>query len=151
MKTMMTSDRITMTNPTMGSNQGLMTAMPMNMMMIPRCTMKLAKCTDGMTMTCATDDPMAVSMLQNLCDTMPGSMMSCYTMINGMVMACCNMTMGMCKCQKTKDGVTFSCMSGDTQSCQIIQACCDCMTTMMQSGCSCCVCLNNVPVCCGTI
>jgi hypothetical protein len=31
----------------------------------------------------------------------------------------------------------------------MIQACCECMSTMMQSGCTCCVMMNNMPVCCG--
>jgi hypothetical protein len=31
----------------------------------------------------------------------------------------------------------------------MIQACCDCMSAMMEAGCTCCVMLNNTPVCCG--
>jgi hypothetical protein len=31
----------------------------------------------------------------------------------------------------------------------MIQACCDCLCTMMDAGCTCCVLLNSTPVCCG--
>jgi hypothetical protein len=31
----------------------------------------------------------------------------------------------------------------------VIQACCECMNTMMKDGCMCCVMMNNTPVCCG--
>jgi hypothetical protein len=28
------------------------------------------------------------------------------------------------------------------------QACCDCMTAMMKAGCTCCLMMNGMPVCC---
>jgi hypothetical protein len=31
----------------------------------------------------------------------------------------------------------------------MIQACCDCMNTMMKAGCTCCIMMNNMPLCCG--
>jgi hypothetical protein len=31
----------------------------------------------------------------------------------------------------------------------MIQACCDCMASMLKAGCCCCVMMNNTPVCCG--
>jgi hypothetical protein len=31
----------------------------------------------------------------------------------------------------------------------MIEACCLCMTAMMKSGCTCCLMVNNMPVCCG--
>ena len=34
-------------------------------------------------------------------------------MMNGMMVCCCNLTMGMCKCEMTKDGVCITCTSGD--------------------------------------
>jgi len=57
--------------------------------------------------------------------------------------------MGMCKCEMTDDGMTMTCMSGDKACCEMIQACCDCMSAMMAAGCMCCVMMNNMPVCCG--
>jgi hypothetical protein len=30
----------------------------------------------------------------------------------------------------------------------MIQACCDCLATMMKNGCTCCLLMNNTPVCC---
>jgi hypothetical protein len=69
-------------------------------------------------------------------------------MMNGMMVCCCNLTMGMCKCEMTKDGVCMTCTSGDAKCCDMIQACCDCMCTMMKSGCTCCLVMNNTPVCC---
>ena len=151
MKTMMTMDRMSMTNPMMAGSPGTMVPPAMNMMMVPRCTMKMEKCDGGMKMMCQSDDAMAVGMLQNLCDMMAGSMMSCCMMNNGMMLACFNMTMGMCKCEMMKNGVCITCTSGDAQCCKMIQECCDCMMTMMKCGCSCCVCLNNMPVCCCTL
>ena len=104
----------------------------MNMMMVPRCTMKMEKCTGGMKVTCTCDDPMTLAM-----------------MCNGMTAMSCNMTMGMCKCEMTKTGCTITCTSGDKMCCQMIQACCDCMMAMMDAGCACCMMMNNMPVCCG--
>jgi hypothetical protein len=51
----------------------------------------------------------------------------------------------------TKDGCTITCTSGDTECGKMIQACCDCMATMMAAGCTCCVMMNNTPICCGTM
>ena len=111
-----------MTMPGMGSPMTAPTTpMPgmMNWMMVPRCTLKMEKCTGGMKITCSCDDKMACGMVQNLCKMMAGGMCSCCVMMNGMMVCCCNMTMGMCKCEMTKD------------------------------GCTCCVMMNNTPVCCG--
>jgi hypothetical protein len=117
-------------------------------MMVPRCKITMEKCKDGMKMTCKCDDAMSATMLQNLCSMMAGSMCSCCMMMNGMMMCCCNMAMCMCKCEPTKDGVCITCTSGDAACCAMIQASCDCMTAMAKSGCVCCVCMNNMPVCC---
>jgi len=76
-------------------------------------------------------------------------MCSCCMMMNGMMICCCNLTMGMCKCEMTKDGVCLTCTSGDAKCCEMIQACCDCMGCMLKDGCTCCMLMNNMPVCCG--
>jgi len=120
-----------------------------NWMMVPRGTFKFEKCTGGMKVTCVCDDPMARSMMQNLCTMLTGGMCSCCMMMNGMMVCCCNLTMGMCKCEMTDKGVCLTCTSGDTKCCEMIQACCDCMATMLKDGCCCCMMLNNNPVCCG--
>jgi hypothetical protein len=31
----------------------------------------------------------------------------------------------------------------------MIEGCCDCMGAMLKAGCTCCMMLNNTPVCCG--
>jgi hypothetical protein len=77
-----------------------------------------------------------------------GSMVSCCMMMNGMMMMNCNMTMGMCRFEMTKQGIMMICTSGDANSCKMIQACCDAMMAMMEAGCACCLCMNNTPVCC---
>jgi hypothetical protein len=151
MKTMMTMDRMSMPASMMGNTPNMMGMPSMNMMMVPRCTMKMEMCSDGMKMMCMSDDAMAVGMLQNLCDMMAGSMMSCCMMNNGMMMACFNMTMGMCKAEMMKNGVCITCTSGDAMCCKMIQECCTCMMSMMKNGCSNCVCLNNMTVCCCTM
>ena len=120
----------------------------MNMMMMPRCTMKFERCTGGMKITCSCDDKMACSMMQNLCTMLTGGMCSCCMTMNGLIVCCCNLTMGMCKCEMTDKGVCITCTSGDAKCCEMIQACCDCMSGMMKAGCQCCVMMNNMPVCC---
>jgi hypothetical protein len=120
-----------------------------NMMMVPRCTFKMEKTKDGMRMTCTCEDPVAASMMQNLCTMLQGGMVSCCMTMNGMMVCCCNLTMGMCKCEMTKHGCTITCTSGDANCCAMIQACCDCMAGMLKAGCCCCVMMNNTPVCCG--
>jgi hypothetical protein len=75
-------------------------------------------------------------------------MVSCCMMMNGMMMMNCNMMMGMCRFDMTKDGITMTCTSGDPQCCKMIQACCDAMMAMMGAGCACCLCMNNTPICC---
>ena len=47
-----------------------------NCMMVPRCTIKMEKCTGGMKITCTCDDKMACSMMQNLCTMLAGGMCS---------------------------------------------------------------------------
>ena len=131
----------------MGSAQAAPTAA--NMMMVPRCTMTFEKCTGGMKITCACEDRVSAGMLQNLCTMMAGGLCSCCCVLNGMVVCSCNMTMGHCKCEPTEDGVCITCTSGDSVCSAMIQACCACMTAMVKSGCTCCVMMNNVPVCCG--
>jgi len=69
-------------------------------------------------------------------------------MMNGMMVCCCKLVMGMCKCEMTKDGVCLTCTSGDKECCAMIQSCCDCLCVLMQSGCTCYVMMNNMPVCC---
>ena len=132
----------------MTMNPPMPAATGMNMMVIPRCTMRMEMCDGGMKMTCACEDTMSASMLQNLCTMMKGSMVTCCMMMNGMMMVTCNMMMGMCRFEMTRDGVTMTCTSGDPECCKMIQACCQAMMAMMQSGCTCCLCMNNTPVCC---
>src|SRR5437763_505774 len=131
----------------MGSPIG-MSAGP-SMMMTPRCSMKFEKCAGGMKMTCNCDDKVGCSMMQNLCNMLAGGMCSCCMMLNGMVVCCCNLTMGLCKCEMTDKGVCITCTSGDAQCGAMIQSCCDCMAAMLKAGCTCCLMMNNTPICCG--
>jgi hypothetical protein len=149
-------DRLSMMTGMMGGTgmaaPGMgMGAMPagMNMMMVPRCTMKCEKVQGGMKIICTCDDTTACGMMQNLCTMMAGGMMSCCMMMNGMVVCCCNLVMGMCKCDMTDKGMAVTCTSGDPKCAEMIQACCDCMSTMLKDGCTCCLMMNNTPVCCG--
>jgi len=121
----------------------------MNFMMVPRCTFKVERTDKGMKITCSCSDKMACTMMQNLCTALAGGMCSYCVMMNGMMVYSCNLTMGMCKCETTKDGVSLTCTSGDKACCDMIQACCDCLATMLKSGCTCCMMMNNTPVCCG--
>jgi len=136
-----------MGTPTMGAPT--VTPAGVNWLMVPRCTLKVEKCTGGMTVHCVCDDKMAASMVQNLCTMLAGGMCSCCVMMNGMTVCCCNLTMGLCKCEMTETGVRLTCTSGDPKCCEMIQACCDCLSCMMNAGCTCCVMMNNTPVGCG--
>jgi hypothetical protein len=139
--------------PGMGAPPTAMpTGVPMgiNWMMVPRCTLKLEKCTGGMKITCSCDDKMAASMVQNLCTMLAGGMCSCCCLMNGMMVCCCNLTMGLCKYEMTEEGVCITCTSGDPHCGDMIQACCDCLSSMLSAGCTCCVMVNNTPLCCGS-
>src|SRR5262249_10857541 len=103
----------------------------------------------GMKVVCVCDDPMARSMVHNLCTMLAGGMCSCCVLLNGMTVCCCNFTMGLCKCEMTDKGVTFTCTSGDPKCAEMIQACCDCIASMCNAGGPCCLMMNNPPVCCG--
>jgi hypothetical protein len=120
-----------------------------NWLMVPRCTFKLEKCQGGFKCYCACDDKLATSMVQNLCAMLTGGMCSFCVMQNGMTVACFNFTQGTCKCEPTEQGFCFSCTSGDTPCCQVIQSWCDCVSCCLESGCTCCFLINNTPVCCG--
>src|SRR5438105_9777079 len=87
-----------MTAPTMGTMAmgGAGGMMAPNMVMVPRCSFKVEKCQGGMKITCSCDDTTACTMMQNLCQMLAGGMCSVCCMMNGMVVCCCNMTMGMC-------------------------------------------------------
>ncbi len=128
---------------------GTMAAPTANWMMVPRCTMKMEKVTGGMKIMCASEDKTAATMMQNLCTMLAGGMCTCCVLMNGMMVCCCNLTMGMCRCEMTKEGVSVTCTSGDPKCSEMIQACCDCMACMMKDGCTCCLMMNNTPVCCG--
>src|SRR5712691_5948169 len=125
MSTAMMMERTGMAMPGMSTSgmpgMGTPATMPTtsNWMMVPRCTFKVEKCTGGMKINCICDDKMAVSMLQNLCTMMAGSMCSCCCMMNGMMVSCCNLTMGMCKVDMTKDGCCITCTSGDAKCCEM--------------------------------
>jgi len=133
--------------PVMGPTAGTVTGP--SWVMVPRCTLKYERCQGGLKIHCHCDDPMACSMMQNLCTMLAGGMCSCCCTLNGMTVCTCNLTMGMCKCEMTEKGVIITCTSGDAKCCEMIQACCDCLTTMAKSGSTCCLLLNNNPVCCG--
>lgn len=133
--------------PTMGAPTT--TPAGVNWMMVPRCTLRFEKCQGGMKCHVQCEDKMACSFVQNLCTSLAGGVCSFYCQWNGMNVCCCNLTMGLCKVECTNDGVCFTCTSGDSHCCEMIQACCDSCCCMMESGCNCCVVLNSVPVCYG--
>lgn len=141
-----------MSLPGLGTSpMGTATGMPTgtNWMMVPRCLFKIERCTGGLKITCLCDDKMACSMVQNLCTMLAGGMVSCCCLYNGMTTCLCHLTMGLCRCEMTEDGVCIMCTSGDPKCCEMIQSCCDCLCCMLEAGCTCCLLMNNTPVCCG--
>lgn len=147
MSTTMMMDRGAMTAMSGMTVPGMAPTMG-NMVMVPRCTLKMEKCAGGMKITCVCDDAAACTMMQNLCSMMAGGMCSVSCMMNGMVVCTCNLVMGACKVEMMKDGCCITCTSGDKMCCDMIQNCCDCMMACMKSGCSCCVMMGGTPVCC---
>src|SRR4051794_989207 len=63
-----------------------------NWLMVPRCTFKFEKIQGGMKVTCVCDDPMAKSMMQNLCGALMGGMCSICCTLNGVTVCSCNLT-----------------------------------------------------------
>jgi hypothetical protein len=118
-------------------------------LMVPRCTLKFEKCSGGMKVTCSAEDKTAASMMQNLCTMLAGGTCCCYCTWNGVTVQSCCFTMGQCKYEMTEKGICITCTSGDSKCCEMIQACCDCLTGLYESGCVCCWMINNTPVCCG--
>src|SRR5262245_21177492 len=147
MTSTMLMDRAGMAMPGMGmpgmspTATGVHTGMPVgpNYLMAPRCSMKFEKCADGMKIWCTCDDAMACSMMQNLCMMLQGGMCTCWCTLNGMSVCCCSITMGLCKCEMTDKGCCVSCTSGDPKCCEMIQACCECLSCMVEAGCCCCM------------
>jgi hypothetical protein len=121
-----------------------------SLMPVPRCTFKIEKISGGCRIICSCDDPLAISMVQQLCTMLAGGLCSCSSTCNGMTVFTCNFTMGLCRYEATDSGAMVTCTSGDQQCAQMIQSCCDCLSTLMDCGCTCCLMLNNMPVCCGT-
>lgn len=151
MTTAMMMDRTSMSGMGGSMPMGMGTGMPAmapNMVMVPRCTMKIEKCPGGMKITCMCDDAAACTMMQNLCTMMAGGMCSMCCMMNGMMVCTCCLTMGACKVEMTKDGCCVTCTSGDKACCDMIQGCCDCLMACMKGGCTCCMMMGGVPVCC---
>jgi hypothetical protein len=126
----------------------MMPAIP-NMMMVPCGTIKFEKCPTGVKIHCSCTDPMAVSMVQNLCMMQMGQMAGCNVMMNGQTMCCCNFCCCMCTVEKTADGVCLVCTTGDSACCQAVQSCADCCCACCIPGCVCCVTMGGMPVCCG--
>lgn len=122
---------------------------PMNYVVVPKCTFKVEKTADGCKINCICEDKQSCSVVQNLCSMLAGGMCSVGIMMNGMPICNMNFAMCCCTCENTKDGVCITCMSGDKNCCKMIQSCCECMMSCLEAGCTCCVCFNNTPVCCG--
>lgn len=120
-----------------------------NWCVVPKCTYKIEKIANGLKLHCICEDKTSCSMVQNLCSMLAGGMYSCCCQLNGMTVCQLNLTMGMCKCENTEHGVCISCCSGDAQCCAMIQACCDCLSCLLEAGCCCTLCCNSTPVCCG--
>lgn len=134
-------------SPTLGAPSGV--PVGANYLMVPRCTIKLEKCQGGVKIHCVCEDQLATTTLQNLCSMLQGGMVGCCVMQNGIPVLHCNLTMGLCRYEQTSNGVCISCTSGDQHCCEMIQSCCDCISCMLNAGCTCCVLMNNTPVCYG--
>lgn len=121
-----------------------------NWCVVPRCQISFEKCAGGLKISCVCDDEVSCGTLQNLCKMLCDGLCSCSCTCNGIQVCQFNLTLGMCKCEYTKNGVCITCISGDKNCCEMLQACCDTMACCCEAGCCCYVSFNNTPVCCGT-
>lgn len=117
-------------------------------LMLPRCTVKIEKCKDGCKIQCCCDDEVACGMLQNLCRMLDTGVCGFCCVHNGQCLCNCSLTCGHCSCELTADGCCITCTSGDQQCCELIQKCCECLKCCLDCGCTCCITLNNTPICC---
>ena len=121
-----------------------------NWCVVPRCKIEFEKCTGGYKIHCRCDDELSTATLQNLCRMLADGLCSCCCTSNGIQVCLCSFANCHCKCEYTQDGCTITCISGDKQHCQQLQACCECLSRCCETGCTCYVCFNNTPVCCAT-
>jgi len=133
------------------AGQGFPAASPAagNWCVLPRCTVKAEKVQGGLKLWCKCDDEVAKGTVQNLCKMLADGLCSCVCTLNGISVCQFNFTCGICKCEYTKDGVCINCTSGDKHCADLLQACCDCISKCLDTGCCCYVSFNNNPVCCG--
>lgn len=135
------------TYPTM---PGMMPGVP-NMMMVPRCTVRMEKCTTGVKIYCVCTESVAVAMVQNLCMMQAGQIVGCYVTMNGQTVCSVNFCCCVCTVEKTADGVCISCTTGDATCCQVVQCCADCCCNCCVTGCISCVTMGGMPICCGPV
>ncbi|HKI38622.1 MAG TPA: hypothetical protein VKA46_42635 [Gemmataceae bacterium] len=132
-----------------GMPYGTPTAQGASYLMVPRCTLRFEKCQGGLKVHCTSEDRTACGVVQNLCAALAGGLVSCCAQFNGLTVYTCNFVTGLCRCETTEDGVCLSCTSGDAKCGEILQAFCDCLSCLIEAGCTCSVLINNTPVCCG--
>jgi hypothetical protein len=116
---------------------------------VPRCEIKVEKCTGGFKLHCSCEDDIACGTLQNLCKMLAGGLCSCCCTLNGIAICQCNLACGICKCEYTADGCCISCTRGDKACCEILQSCCETIAACLKQGCCCYICFGSTPVCCG--
>jgi len=118
-------------------------------LMVPRCFLRFEKVSGGLKIVCTCEDRTACGMLQNLCAALAGGTISCCAQWNGLPAYTCNFITGLCRCETTDDGICITCASGDAKCADMLQACCDCLSCLMEAGCTCSLFINNTPLCCG--
>ena len=84
-----------------------------NFGVLPRCKYEFEKCAGGFKIHCSCEDEVACGTLQNLCRMLADGTCSCCCTSNGIAICQCNLTIGMCHTEMTKDGVCITCTSGD--------------------------------------
>jgi hypothetical protein len=117
-------------------------------LMLPRCTLKVEKQKDGCKILCSCEDQVATYMLQNLCRMLEGGVCGFTCQLNGQNCCTCSLSCGHCSIELTKEGCSITCTSGDQKCCELIQKCCDCLKCCLDCGCTCCITINNTPICC---
>jgi len=117
-----------------------------NWCVLPRCEIRFEKCSGGIKIHCDCEDEVACGALQNLCRMMCDGLCTCTCTCNGMPICQVNLTMGICSCEYTTQGVCIRCLSGDERCCAMLQACCDALQNCCQAGCYCFVSFNNTQI-----
>jgi hypothetical protein len=136
------------TLPGMAPPQSGMSAAKPATLMVPRCTFEVEKCKGGMKVTCSCDDKVAFGMLATLCLMLQGGTAGFYGLLNGMTLYYFQV-LGSGKYEQGDGWVCFTFTSTEPGGIRMLQDTCDHLLSLLRSGLTCWLTMNNTAVCAG--